>query len=675
MKNPAKTPIVASTLGTALGALLLAIPPATSALGAPIADLEISIRSGSEAGGLNVRSPHCPGDVFDFRTCEGVVVGSTDFGLFKVKLPKTFGAGFKSWRRDGKVWGYSWPYAQGITVEVTVEADGDSLKLNYTLQNTGSNVLDAVQLHTCIPTTEAPGFFPPPTIRNAQTNWSGLYERLHVWSGDRRVTFADTKLAASEPHLSLMRKGAPPVRWGWWVNSRETFDLPLIALASRDGQRTVALAFEQAVWASSNTGDDRACFHLFPWFGRIEPGQSVTVRGRLYVLRGGPQNALKRFQKDFPEVNSLAPDERATECAGHTGAVGGAQPHPSRPTEFPRPFRAAYLHLNKLLPLTSDPVEQEKVLTTELDRMKQFGLNALLPFVTTSSGKAHYESALLPESTYANSDPVRILAREARSRGIGFYPVVPVVICGDEQPAGILLRHPGWALRHPDGRAMGYISPAHPEARKWLTSVINEIVVKYQPEGIVLDYLRYANRPLRLDPAGEARFRKSLPANCPPADEKKLLQRFKESELTELVRLISETARVERPDFMLAAYCWGAHVAKNHQIAQIWPLWVERGYLDMVNISGYCHRETYGEKFLSVFEERISEARELNRQLPKPAMLTFALGVNTSHGRVHSAADIRSYLGIANRLKLDGVAYFTWEYLQPYVDQMKEGQN
>ena len=300
MRIPAKTASLAKGLGIGIAALWLPF-------GACAAELEIAIRPGSEAGGLNVRSPHSPGDVFDFRTCEGVVVGSTDFGLVQVKLPSHFGDGHKSWQRDGKTWSYAWPYAQGVTVHIAVEPDGDSLKLNYTLQNTGSNALDAVLLHTCIPTTEAPGFFPSPTVRNAQTNWSELYDRLHVWWGDRCFTFAETKLAASEPHLSLMRKGATPVRWGWWVNSPETFDVPIVALTSRDGRKTVALAFEQAVWASSNTGDDRACFHLFPWFGRIEPGQSASVRGRLYVLKGGPNDVLKRFRLDFPQVTASAP--------------------------------------------------------------------------------------------------------------------------------------------------------------------------------------------------------------------------------------------------------------------------------------------------------------------------------------------------------------------------------
>ncbi len=263
--------------------------------------LDIAIRPRSEAGGLNVRSSHCPGDVFDFRTCEGIIIGSKDLGLFQVKLPSTFGDGDRSWRRDGNTLSYSWSYAQGVTVHISVEPDGDSLRLKYTLQNAGTNTLDAVQLHTCIPTTEAPGFFPPPNVREAQTNWSELYSRLYLWSGERRFSFAETQLAPGELHLSLMKSGYAPVKWGWWVNSPERFDLPLIALASRDGKKTIALAFERAIWASSNTGDDRACFHLFPWFGRIEPGQSATVRGRLYLLRGGPQNAFKRFWKDFPK--------------------------------------------------------------------------------------------------------------------------------------------------------------------------------------------------------------------------------------------------------------------------------------------------------------------------------------------------------------------------------------
>lgn len=262
--------------------------------------ISFSIRPGSEAGGLNIWSKSCPEENFDFRTCEGVISGSKGIGrLFQVKLPLTFGDGNKSWKREDDIWSYSWPYPEGITVKVVVQPVADGLKLTYTLENTSSVFLDSVQLHPCILTTEALGFFPEPSMRDGEKNWAELYERLYLWSGRRRFSFAESRLAGSESHLAFMAKGAAPVHWAWWVNGLETFDLPLIALTSRDRRHTVALAFNQAIWASANVGDERACFHLFPWFGRIEPGKSVTVQGKLYILDGSPKAAFKRFRKDF----------------------------------------------------------------------------------------------------------------------------------------------------------------------------------------------------------------------------------------------------------------------------------------------------------------------------------------------------------------------------------------
>src|SRR6185295_20197527 len=106
------------------------------------------------------------------------------------------------------------------------------------------------------------------------------------------------------------------------------------------------------------------------------------------------------------------------------------------------------------------------------------------------------------------------------------------------------------------------------------------------------------------------------------------------AELTELVRLISAGVRAERHSTKVSIYSWGPHVTRNHQIAQVWPIWVERGYLDMVNISGYYHHDKYGEKYLKLFEQRMTDSLELNRRQTNPVPISFALGVNTSHGKV-----------------------------------------
>jgi len=270
------------------------------------AGLSVEPRPDSNTASLNVRSPLLPGDLFDLRTCEGVIVGGRDLGLFQVKLAPQATAGRPGWDVQGNVFRYAWRYAPGVTVafEGTVGADG--VGLSYRVENGTSEALERVQIHTCVPTTEAPSFFPAPRrvavpgSRMAVPNYAELYDRLWLWSGAQAFPFRRSALAADQPHLAFTRAGVPRVEWGWWTNATETFDAPLIAATSHDGQHVLALTFEQAIWASSNVGDDRACFHLFPHFGRIEPGGSRTVRGRFLILAGDADAARRRLTDAQP---------------------------------------------------------------------------------------------------------------------------------------------------------------------------------------------------------------------------------------------------------------------------------------------------------------------------------------------------------------------------------------
>lgn len=333
-------------------------------------------------------------------------------------------------------------------------------------------------------------------------------------------------------------------------------------------------------------------------------------------------------------------------------------------------LNAAYLHLHRMFGADSSSDQQRELAGRELDRMRQLGINTILPFAYGSSGQAYYDSQLMPRY-FVHSDPLLILSEEAQSRHIQICPVVPVMVSGGKQPSGILLQHPEWALRSPDAAPTGYFSPANQDARQHLVVVCREIVQHLKPSGMLLDYLRYTNEPHRLDKHSENRFLGSLPPDCSAEIEREMLQKFKEDELTELARQLSETIRAERPGIPVAAYVWGPHVVKNHRIAQVWPRWVELGYLDHINVSGYCHRKKYGERFLEEFRDRMQQSVELNQRLAKPAFLSFALGIKTSHGEVQSADDILAYQEIAEDLSMDGSAYFTWEYLQPFLDDLQ----
>jgi len=264
--------------------------------------LRVSPRTDSLAGGLNVSHPDLPGNTFDFRTCEGVLDGNRDFGLFLVKLAPPENARAPAWSTNEGSFNYEWTYAEGIRVRFQASTRTGSVDLAYTVVNGGAVPLKRVHLHTCVTTTEAPAFFPQRTTGDASRlpagtqdkDYTELLTRLFLWSDGHVLPMSNTEHGRRQAHLSLMPKGDAPIQWAWWVNSTNTFDEPLIALASHDGKWTAGLWFERAAWASANTGDERACFHLFPLFGRIEPGASATVRGAFHLLRGGPEEFRRR---------------------------------------------------------------------------------------------------------------------------------------------------------------------------------------------------------------------------------------------------------------------------------------------------------------------------------------------------------------------------------------------
>ena len=255
-------------------------------------ELKINIVSNSESGGLHIKSSTLPFDLFEFRSCECILDGNKDFGLFEVKLGDPNSNEKHKWRINGNTLFYSWEYSEGIIVNFSAVVENDNLRLTYAISNQTPSTLKRVLLHPCLITTDAPSFFPKPDM-------TSLYDRVFLWSKGKRFSMGDTELGNSKIHLSLMKEEETPINWAWWINSKRTFDEPILVMSSIDNRHVLTLAFEKAIWASCNTGDERACVHLFPYFGEIKPNQKITVGGRLYLMLGTPDTAYKRVRKDF----------------------------------------------------------------------------------------------------------------------------------------------------------------------------------------------------------------------------------------------------------------------------------------------------------------------------------------------------------------------------------------
>jgi formylglycine-generating enzyme required for sulfatase activity len=279
----------------------------------------VTIQEDSNAGGLSVSNSLLPGNTLSYLSCEAVLFGepTTATPLFEVKVSPDPNAPGAHWTVKDNTFSYTWNYAEGIKLDFAATVAGNGLRLRYTLTNTTQKTLKRVLVHTCIPTTDAPAFFPGLTKSLSEDKvraggYMGIYERAYLWSKGRSFNFAETKSGGDEIHLSFMREGRTPIEWEWWINGPETFDYPFIAVQSKDGKFTTALGFETAEWASINTGNINVCYHLFPLFGDLEPGESETVRGCFYLTPGTPEDALRQFKEDYPGVEKarLGVDER-----------------------------------------------------------------------------------------------------------------------------------------------------------------------------------------------------------------------------------------------------------------------------------------------------------------------------------------------------------------------------
>ncbi len=335
------------------------------------------------------------------------------------------------------------------------------------------------------------------------------------------------------------------------------------------------------------------------------------------------------------------------------------------------PFVGAYLDMHLCFDRRGDQEAARRSIDEHLRRFRESGLNAIMPKCTTTSGKANYPSQVIADRTFADWDPLAYFVERARQLDLAVWPVACVMVCGHDEPRGILKEHPEWAMRNLAGEPIGYLSPGHPEARKWIVSMLEEIVRKYQPDGLLLDYLRYHNRPIQLDAHSTAQFKAELSTagKLSETERAEKLQAFRERLLTELMAEIHTTLRKAKPDLKLAIYSWGPHILENHRVAQDWQTWVERGYLDMINISGYLYPEKNGDDYLTELEEKLRTSKSIVTATGRPIPVTFALGVKTSHGKVQSAEQIAVILNAAKRADVDGVAFFTWAHLQPWLEE------
>jgi uncharacterized lipoprotein YddW (UPF0748 family) len=265
------------------------------------------------------------------------------------------------------------------------------------------------------------------------------------------------------------------------------------------------------------------------------------------------------------------------------------------------------------------------------------GFNTLLVQVR-GRGEAFYRSDLEPRASELDRQPAAFdplatvldLAHAANLR-VHVWINVNLVASSATLPRSrehVALRHPEWlmapralasTLRATPPRSPAYIgtlarwtrgqadqfeglfvSPALPAAREYTTSVVREIVARYDVDGVHLDYIRFPGAEFDYSPAALAEFRAAQSARVTPAVRAKLdgaakaeaaawadaypneWTAFRQGRMTDLVRTIGNAARQVRPDVTVSAAVVPALAEAREHRLQDWLGWARDGLLDVV---------------------------------------------------------------------------------------------
>ncbi|NQT52771.1 SUMF1/EgtB/PvdO family nonheme iron enzyme [bacterium] len=202
-------------------------------------------------------------------------------------LPLAWAAKHQGVRWAGKPDGsceYACTFAGKAVLRVTLVPRADAVDFTIALRNLTDKPLTAVHSNTCFNVQASPYFNDPERVRS------------FVWTdaGPTGLLEMPIQPNSGEPlhgGWSVAAPGKPAPKGG--STARHAF----IATRSRDAQWVIAQAYAEG--ASVATNAHYSCLHTRPRWPDIPPGEERSVLGKLYFIKGGPDELLSRWQADF----------------------------------------------------------------------------------------------------------------------------------------------------------------------------------------------------------------------------------------------------------------------------------------------------------------------------------------------------------------------------------------
>jgi uncharacterized lipoprotein YddW (UPF0748 family) len=272
--------------------------------------------------------------------------------------------------------------------------------------------------------------------------------------------------------------------------------------------------------------------------------------------------------------------------------------------------------------------EDVKVLFSNL---AEIGVNTVF-FQVRGAGDAFYRSSLEPWSDVLTGtlgkdpgwDPLEVAITEGHRLGLGVHAWVNVFTAwhvtdaGDPppvtKPLHVFLAHPEWLVCDRDGKPMpirkletrdnyAFLSPTSEGAREHIKKVLSEIVLKYDVDGLHLDYVRFPDSCYSYDRESRLAYLKATVGGDVPYSE------WRRQQLTDFVADLGRLVRKARPRAKLSAAVMQTIGGSRTTFYQDGLEWARQGYVDFLVPMIYTQNPSLFEARLKAYADSVGGAR------------------------------------------------------------------
>ena len=186
-----------------------------------------------------------------------------------------------------------------LQLSLRAVTDGAELTLRVTNQ-TGHAWPDVAGIIPCWNPGQAPGThpsMPAPLNDNFADPWR---RRSYYLSAGGLAPLDSRALHFHKRHRAAAEQRADQGRFAFshkWPTAGDDAVAGLLVRESEDGRWVTGIAWEDVLSVQGH--NPWSCLHACVRVGPLAPGATRTVRGRLYLLRGGREDCLERFRRDF----------------------------------------------------------------------------------------------------------------------------------------------------------------------------------------------------------------------------------------------------------------------------------------------------------------------------------------------------------------------------------------